>query len=52
MITDEIWDLLPTDGSAVTDTQKRACVDKAIENLNNLTVNPDAATRPVIKGFA
>lgn len=52
MITDGLWDLLPSDGSGVNADTARACVNQNIENLNNLTVNPDAATRPVIKGFA
>lgn len=49
-ITDGIWDLLPTDGSGVTDTQKIECVSQMISNLNTDTVNPDHVAHPVIKG--
>lgn len=34
----------------VADSEKLEAVDAVIRNLNTDTVNPDHATRPVIKG--
>lgn len=43
-------DAILTNPTDVTDTQRRACVDQMIANLNTETVNPDHATHPVTKG--